>query len=213
MNLSLMYGKICGGCKGTGRWGHRNGTCAACRGRGHSVDRANVTIETPEMEFLLNKLIVAYKITNVEEYKFHSLGYGGYDDFMMSVFVRFIRYGEVSEKVLAILRKSMKSDAEYAERQAERDAQKVEVVEGKRQIEGVISSTKYEFNRFAYNGEEILKIVVDCGGYRLYGTCPKSIADEENLVGKTVRFTATVKAKELGFGFYSRPKKAEVIAA
>jgi hypothetical protein len=53
-------------------------------------------------------------------------------------------------------------------------------------------------------------MVLDCGAYRVWGTVPSGLAVG---LGDRVRLTATVQPKEVGFGFYSRPSKAELLTA
>lgn len=69
---------------------------------------------------------------------------------------------------------------------------------GRHSVSGKILSLKYVSTDFG----ETLKATVQCNGYKLYGSVPKS---SEWKIGDTVAFTATLTPKETGFGFYSRP--------
>jgi len=86
------------------------------------------------------------------------------------------------------------------------DAPKVEVPEGRQRVTGKILSTKLVESDWGTQ----TKALVDCGGYRLYGSVP---ASAKWKTGDSVAFTATVQPRELGFGFFSRPAKPEVVVA
>ena len=68
-------------------------------------------------------------------------------------------------------------------------------------VEGKVLSIKQVESQWGI----VTKILVDCGGYRLYGSAPSHVICDRDEV---VRFKATVEPKEVGFGFYSRPGKA-----
>lgn len=73
-------------------------------------------------------------------------------------------------------------------------------------LEGTVTSQKMVSTDFG----DTYKMLLDCGAYRVWGTVPGNLAVG---LGDRVRLTATVQPKEMGFGFYSRPAKAEVIPA
>lgn len=82
---------------------------------------------------------------------------------------------------------------------AESERVKDDVPEGRQEITGQVVSLKMKDSPWGAS----LKLLIDCGTYRLYGTCPAALADAE--AGQTVTFTATLQPKEAGFGFFSRP--------
>jgi hypothetical protein len=88
---------------------------------------------------------------------------------------------------------------------AKRKAPLVDVVEGRVVCEGVIANIKTVYNEYG----EAYKMLLQCKGFKLYGSLPKALYDAR--IGDTVRFTATTTAKELGFGFFSRPAKVVTI--
>jgi hypothetical protein len=91
---------------------------------------------------------------------------------------------------------------------AKADAPQVEQVlppTGRVVVEGKILSIK----RVESDWGVVSKALVDCGGYRLYGTLPGNLCSDVFDRNEVVRFKATVEPKEVGFGFYSRPGKAE----
>ena len=76
--------------------------------------------------------------------------------------------------------------------------------EGRQVITGEVIAIKPHEGAFGFS----MKLTVKCDGYRLWGTCPKGMGAER---GDTVRFTATIKPKEKGFGFFSRPTGGEIV--
>lgn len=70
--------------------------------------------------------------------------------------------------------------------------------EGRLTVDGLVLSIKEVETQFGW----ATKLLVDCGGFRLFGTLPSGL---DAVVGGSVRFVATVQPKEVGFGFYSRP--------
>ncbi len=97
------------------------------------------------------------------------------------------------------------------DRIAERAAAKVATPEGRVDIEGVIVGLKYR-EPYAYGASGSWAAVIECDGFKLYGTLPSAISAAER--GDRVAFTATVErsADDEAFGFYKRPTKARVIA-
>lgn len=84
---------------------------------------------------------------------------------------------------------------------AKAEAPQVEPVlppDGRLTVDGLVLSIKEVETQFGW----ATKLLIDCGGFRLYGTQPSGL---DAVVGGTVRFVATVQPKEVGFGFYSRP--------
>lgn len=76
------------------------------------------------------------------------------------------------------------------------------VPEGRVEVEGVVLTLKE-------NDWGQYKMLVRLeNGSKLWGTCPAAIDPKR---GDKVAFTATCKAKERSFGFYSRPTKARVV--
>lgn len=79
--------------------------------------------------------------------------------------------------------------------------------EGRYEFQGIVKSTKIQDGY--YNTEYKMLVELDDGN-RLYGTVPSSI-DFEDLKGKRIKLTGKVMVKEAGFGFFSRPSKAELL--
>jgi len=86
------------------------------------------------------------------------------------------------------------------------DAPLVTPQDGRRVITGQVLNTKAIETQWGWT----TKVLVQCDGFRLYGSLPSSADAPE--AGTPVRFTATVEPKEPGFGFFSRPTKWEEVA-
>lgn len=111
-----------------------------------------------------------------------------------------------------------------AERAITQDARAVVVPEGRQEIVGTIVSAKF-VDGYGYNSPDVLKGVIDCGDFRVYGTIPAAIEDAvtggvisggdepitARLKGVRVAMTATLSpSRDAGFGFYKRPTKARI---
>jgi hypothetical protein len=117
--------------------------------------------------------------------------------------------GGLSEKAAALLVKVWENKLKWAAERAEKDANAVDVEEGRYEVEGKVLSVREYHSDFGTN----FKMLVDCGDYRVFGSVPAAIRRAgllEELPGKEVSFTGTFTAKETGFGFFSRPSKAEI---
>jgi hypothetical protein len=129
------------------------------------------------------------------------------------------RYGWTENRANFLLDLVAGIEAQAAERR-EREAREAELRadprnwlhECRREIEGRIATAK---ELGGYYGPERKMLLVDDLGRKYWGTIPAGIEGRCNeLVGKRVRLTATVKpkAEDRIFGFLSRPAKAEVLA-
>jgi hypothetical protein len=132
----------------------------------------------------------------------------------------------ISEKQAALVAKALDERASRHSRDEARKASFKDVPAGRGEIEGVIVSVKHTETQAGYRTVSQTKVLVQCDGYRLYGTVPTAVEDavfqghygrqDENdakLKGTRIRFTATVQRKEPGFGFFSRPTGGEVLEA
>lgn len=132
------------------------------------------------------------------------------DDFAASLYHAIERYGQLTERQEAAVLRNIERDrrqAQWDAEQAERDAKATDVPAGKHTVEGTILTVKTEDNPFGYGC--VVKMLVDCGTYRLWGTKPTSLDDARR--GFRVRFTANLEPRERGFGFFKRPTKAEIV--
>ena len=92
---------------------------------------------------------------------------------------------------------------------------------GRQTITGKVVSAKYTETGYP---KMLVEVTTDEGKFRVWGTMPIVILDRlynhynkasdrgyfSMFKGSTVQFTATIKPKEKGFGFYNRPSKAKV---
>jgi hypothetical protein len=119
------------------------------------------------------------------------------------------KYGSLTDRQLAALvEKVLPRIAGWMEPGAVCELrEKVPAPEGTMTVRGVVKSTRVVEGGY---GAQV-KMLVDCGDYRVWSTVPAALPDE--LVGCTVEFVATLKRSErdVDFAFASRPRKAKVI--
>ena len=117
---------------------------------------------------------------------------------------------KLSEKQINALANSVKKQREFKVANARYAKTATEVPEGRQEVAGTIKSVKWKENQ--YGGA--YKMLVETDTYKVYGSVPSSIVKQvgltSDLVGQTIRFTATLSAKEIGFGFFSRPSNASL---
>lgn len=91
-----------------------------------------------------------------------------------------------------------------AKKEAHIDEALVMPTEGRQKIAGkVVSMRTYET---MYGNIE--RMLVDCGGYKLFGSVPSSVSIRVNDL---IEMQAAVEPKELGFGYFKRPTKTVVV--
>ena len=138
----------------------------------------------------------------------------GYEESTISDIVgKLVRYGSISDKLVAFIEKLLKKiddrAAIEAQRRAEADAaDPIPAFEGRAQIEGEVVSVKGVDTQFGYTMKMVVKTAA---GWKVYGTVPASI--EVNR-GDRVSFEAKVIVSDDDpkFGFFKRPTKAEIVA-
>lgn len=130
-------------------------------------------------------------------------------------------YGSATERQVALIERILGEQeakwAAYVERELAKLAVQATIAPlsaGRQTVEGEVLTVKFVDNPYAYNSSTMKMLVKLDGGQRVWGTVPSTIADDVER-GVRVRFVATVTPKdgETDFGFYSRPSKAEVVAA
>lgn len=123
----------------------------------------------------------------------------------------------LSERQAEVVRRIMKEEAECAAKKAAYEATKTVASLGKGvTIEGTIISVKDQPG-YAYNTVD-WKMTVECDGYRVWGSVPRSLIGNiitagcyDRLKGQRVRFVAEVlpsKGGDASFAIYKRPKQA-----
>lgn len=114
--------------------------------------------------------------------------------FVRDIYGKAVRFGSISEAQANAVRKALAPKEAPAAPEA-----LICVPAGRQQITGTILRFKSVESAFG----RTLKMLVQCQGYKVFGTVPSGIEANE---GDEVSFTATVEPKEPGFGFFSRPK-------
>lgn len=141
--------------------------------------------------------------------------HGRTDNFYRSLLSAWNKYGSLTERQEAALKRSL---TEYHKRNARitasRTARPVSqpVPEGRVTVIGTIRTLKWQENDF---GGALKMLVESDFGWRVWGTCPAGLSYAEGgdvEVGDRVSFIATLTRKEADFGFYSRPTKAYIVA-
>lgn len=140
--------------------------------------------------------------------------YAGSNDFLLDLARQHDGEKMLTERQLEAAGRSFEREAAFEARKAAEAATAAECPEGTQVLDGVILSTRVDDG---YMGGAVVKMLVKCAGFKVWGTVPaslySSVRRHEELIGSRVRFTATVTRSndDASFGFYSRPRKAELI--
>lgn len=202
MNFDINDFNTCGGCKGAGRVPSvRNpgyyGPCAACGGSGRVKDAtAMKRMQKARDAFEAFKSTAPDVVTFLDDYE-------GRSEFVNNIKHSMMRFGSLTEKQVAAVRKNI----ERARERFEERENAPEVVEGKQVFEGEVLSLKETSACYDYRNvtTQLKMLVKDARGFKLYGSVPKALVDDIKI-GDTVKISATVKkSKDNGFGFFSRP--------
>lgn len=135
----------------------------------------------------------------------------------------------LSDRQLECVERNRERYARREARRAEQAARAVDVPAGRHDVEGVIVGTHRVPDDHSYSGGDIIKIIVDCDGYVLYGTAPSALLMDirERVIrgggtydadrsprGYRVAFTATlVPGDEKGRGKFRNPRKVRLVEA
>lgn len=132
------------------------------------------------------------------------------DRLILDIFWKAANY-PISEKAADLLAKAWGNKLKWAAEKEARDAAAVDVEEGRYAVSGKVITVKEYSGHYGIN----YKMLVDCGNFRVFGSIPKALIREvgspHDIAGKEVSFTGTFEPKEKGFGFFSRPSKAELV--
>jgi len=142
--------------------------------------------------------------------------HGRVDNFYSSLAQAYRKYGSLTERQEAALKRSLTQYHDRNERVvAGRKARVISspIPTGRVTITGKVISTKWVENDF---GGSLKMLVESEQGWRVFGTVPSRLGEilartEGTLVGSTVAFTAQITPKEADFGFYSRPTGGAVL--
>ena len=136
--------------------------------------------------------------------------YEGKNDFLIDVIRKVKTKASASAKQVAAVLKVHEAEKNFAEKNKDRLERLVPMKEGKGEVIGEVISLKEVDGRFGF---QYKMLVEDFKGYRVYGTVPKFLVDADVKKGDFVKFTAKLKEKETGFGFYSRPNNGVLVDA
>jgi hypothetical protein len=131
------------------------------------------------------------------------------------------KYGDISDKQVALVEKLLGelavADAELAIREAEEAAKPPvpALTAGRQVITGTVLSSRWVDSDYGYGTSGTVKITVKLdNGQRVHGSLPRDLwgqGDDPEEKGRRITLTATVKPSDddPGFGFYTRPTKAQ----
>lgn len=137
--------------------------------------------------------------------------HGRIDNFYDSLSASYRKYGSLTERQEAALKRSLTTYHDRNERVvAGRQARVISspIPTGRVTIVGKVISTKWVENDF---GGSTKMLVESEQGWRVYGTLPARLNTGEPLHGAKVVFTAAVTPKESDFGFFARPTGGAVL--
>jgi len=136
---------------------------------------------------------------------------------------KLVKYGSVSEKQVAFVRKLLdkiatgdtaaaRKKAYEAERAAQDEAAlPVPVTDERITIRGKVLTIREQDSHFYYNAVEWKCLVMSEEGWKVWGTLPRAFGTD--VQGRKIEFSAKVKRSDNDpkFGFFSRPTKAQII--
>jgi hypothetical protein len=141
-------------------------------------------------------------------------------EFAASLTAQIERKGELTAKQEAAIAVAVAKHTEREEKKAAEAAAASPVVEGRIVVTGEVVGTK-TVPGYGYHAVDVFKIIVrDDRGFKVYGTCPRSLQvtvgedgfNDYHTVerGQRVSFTAKVERSDDDetFGFFQRPTKA-----
>ncbi len=141
------------------------------------------------------------------------------EDTLRDIVGKLVRYGAISDKQEAFVRKLLDGIDGRAELEAKREAEKdaakpipAEYSDQRVSIEGTILSLKEVDNGYSTIQKMLIR---HDDGWKLWGTVADALYDGEGeLKGKRVSFDAKIQISDDDpkFGFFSRPTKARIVA-
>lgn len=136
------------------------------------------------------------------------------EEIIRDIVGKLVQYGSISDAQTNFLRKLVDTVTRRAEldakRAAEHDAAEPLPAAGRIAIRGEIVSIKRGDGIYQFGDRMIVK---HANGWKVMGTLPAALDDA--AVGDVVEFSATIKPSDRDpkFGFFSRPTKAQKVAA
>ena len=143
---------------------------------------------------------------DVEKFKEILETYEGGNAFIKDVIFNVKKWNSATAKQMAAVVKCAKQDEDYSKKNKARLERVVPMVDGKGEVIGEVVSIK-QYDSHWTNAYTYKMLVEDFKGYRVFGTVPAFFLESDVKVGDFVKFSAKLRQKELGFGFFSYPKK------
>lgn len=204
------YFKDCTKCGGSGEYYSRKGylwKCSACRGTGRTfASKAAREAYHAEKE----RKAKAWLAENAKWLVTVAFFYGATGNPVASTVLAWARRGKApTPKMLAAVYCGV---VRLLIKLATPPEETAPVIEGKGTvIEGEIVSLKWKDTPYGYVKKCLVK---DARGFKVWGTVPKAIVETAET-GSVVRFVANTKTSDNDecFGFFSRPRKAELLNA
>jgi len=143
---------------------------------------------------------------DVEKFKEILETYEGGNAFIKDVIFNVKKWNSATTKQIAAVIKCAKQDEDYSKKNKARLERVVPMVDGNGEVIGEVVSIK-QYDSHWDNSYTYKMLVEDFKGYRVFGTVPAFFLDSDVKVGDFVKFNAKLRQKELGFGFFTYPKK------
>ena len=156
----------------------------------------------------MTELKVKGDLGGVDVEKFNEIraNYEGTNAFIKDVLFNVEKWNSATAKQMAAVVKSFRQDEDYSKKNKARLERVVPMVDGKGEVIGEVVSIK-QYDSHWTNAYTYKMLVEDFKGYRVFGTVPAFFLESDVKVGDFVKFNAKLRQKELGFGFFSYPKK------
>jgi hypothetical protein len=169
----------------------------------YGYNAANGAMMSPEQDRAYR---AAYKAYDREMRKYEP------ESIIQEMIGKLVKYGSISEKQVNFLRSLLDRINNRAAREAQRAAESVQAADcpsGRIEIVGEVLSFKVTDTDF---GQVTKMLVRHESGWKVWGTCPSSLACDQ---GDVISFVATitVSREDKKFGFFSRPSKSRMVKA
>jgi len=179
-----------------------------------AVARAKAERVAKELEFKAERVEAAaeWRAENAPIVVWLNGPAGDSHDFLRDMKKSLAEWGKLTDGQLrAVVNWKRRADERAAESKREITAGPIEA--GRYSMTGTVLNVKWQEGDF---GTQLKMLVELDGGNRVWGTCPAAISHhlpEDEIKGRKVNFTATVKPKagDPHFGYFSRPAGASVV--
>lgn len=175
------------------------------------LDRQAQRIKKARETFVLANPDLAFMNLAPEEYREFVDSFGpnnplARNDFIADVARKLRQYGELSDRQVEAVRRSVAKCMTWITENATRPSEvKAEVPEGRYAITGEVISTKWYDNDFGGSLKMTIKVTTEHGTYRVWGTVPSKMATPERGDVVSIKATVTRSHDDPSFGFFKRP--------